>query len=110
VGDDGFCETSEDGVEWRRGTLPEGAGSLTDIVWTGREFLAGDGRAAFRSPDGTEWTRSEVRLPSRTSFGGDRFVGCSAGRLSRSTDAVRWTPVETANHLQITKIIYVPRR
>lgn len=107
VGDDGLCETSEDGETWRRSPLA-GAGSLTDLVWTGGEFLATDGRAAFRSADGAEWTKSDARLPSRTCFGGGRFVGCSAGRFSRSIDATSWKPVETANRLQITKIIYVP--
>jgi len=108
VGDDGLCETSGDGVEWRRAALPAGTGSLTDLVWTGREFLAGDGRTAYRSVDGAEWVKTDVRLPSRTGYGGGRFVGCSSGRFSTSTDGRVWTPVETTHRLQITKIIHVP--
>ena len=108
VGDDGLCETSDDGIRWQRRALPEGAESLTDLIWTGREFLASDGRAAFRSADGAVWTKFDARMPSRSCLGGGRFVGCSAGRLSTSTDARAWTPVDTAHRLQITKIIHVP--
>jgi photosystem II stability/assembly factor-like uncharacterized protein len=108
VGENGLCETSDDGIEWQRRALPEGAGSLTDLVWTGREFLASDGRATFRSADGAEWTKFDARMPSRSCFGGGRFVGCSAGRFSTSSDARTWTPVDTAHRQQVTKIIYVP--
>ncbi len=108
VGAHGLRQSSRDGVHWEPIVRGEQHETLLDLIWTGSEFIATGGRLAYSSPDGVTWSRREFRSPSRTAFGAGRFVGCSAGVFSQSTDGLRWTTVPTEHKLSITKIIFVP--
>lgn len=106
VGDGGLRETSKDGVAWANRVTGEKDESLTNIAWTGKEFIASGNRGAYTSPDGVAWTKAAMKLPSRYAVGNGMFVGCSAGRMSYSKDGKTWMPAKTDGTLQITKIIY----
>jgi hypothetical protein len=110
AGNHGLRQSSRDGQTWEHRTLGAADETLLDLIWTGSEFIATGNRGAYASADGETWQRRELRSPSRLVFGAGRYVGCSAGRFSHSTDGIRWTPVDTQHKLSITKIIYIPER
>lgn len=107
VGSHGLRETSKDGTTWEHRTLGDKDEALSNIVWTGSEFLAAGNKGAYTSADGIEWARGKQKMPSRYCFGNGVFVGCSTGRFTYSKDGKEWKPAKTEGKLQITKIIHI---
>ena len=91
---------STDGVAWERLNLGNDA-RLSWLVWSGEEFIAGDGRTAWRSRGGREWTSQPLKAQGRIAWSdGDRFISTSwPGKMAWSPDGERWqrSPELTAN-------------
>lgn len=94
---------SADGITWSGSTLPS-AGTWTDVIWTGTNFMAVGTSLCATSPDGVTWTAraaSSVSSPKAVAGpaaaapqGGDIILpkltqGPSSGRSSSDSDF--WT-------------------
>ena len=85
--------TGTDGEHWSESVLPEGTGSIKDMVWVRDHFVAISSKGALTSPDGVTWSflplPSEAQL-TRVATDGTGIV--LAGRdLYFSDDSEHWT-------------------
>jgi hypothetical protein len=108
-GDGNACRSTDNGVTFDAHSV---GGSVTSrLLWTGREFVAWGNGAMYRSPNGTNWTSSPLRLrrngalvSGTPSIGAvamsptGAFVASNAGwqvwyekqRFYRSVDGLTW--------------------
>ncbi len=108
-GQDGLLATSRDGVEWRNNEVHPERGTITSVVWTGREFLATTHqKAAYTSPDGVEWTRREGDVPRAVVRAGDRLFGWSwpPSKIRQSRDGKAWEPVPNERQFFLKHVAY----
>jgi hypothetical protein len=96
--------SSTDGADWRRMDFASDA-KFNWLVWTGDAFLAGDGKHAWRSTEGIEW--SQQPLPTRGNVkwsDGIRFIASSwPGKMAFSADGKTWrdAPPLPANGINV---------
>jgi hypothetical protein len=106
----GCVVTSPDGVTWtdRTTDLSGGGAVLTDVIWTGTDFVAlgntnrgrfGVTAMVFSSADGIAWTRQSIanRFLMNLTWNGSLFIGVGGavrqGSVFSSADGKSWTPV-----------------
>ncbi len=91
---------SADGNEWKPVPVAEGV-KFNWLVRTEREFLIGNGKEAYRSADGAEWTKADINLRAGVHWSdGTRFITSSwPGKMGFSPDGKTWqlSPPQTAN-------------
>lgn len=88
AGDSSAVVVSEDGIRWRRVSVPVSASPSPPVIWTGREILAGSGlseRGLTSSVDGERWEPVPSRLGSlvraMTVHRGEVLLGCYDGSV-----------------------------
>jgi hypothetical protein len=101
VGEGGVAFSSADGFTWTSRTSGS-ASALTDVVWTGSQFLAvGQDGAVTTSPDGATWTpRPAPTSDSFTAVGASPSLAVattfpysgSQSALLTTPDGITWTP------------------
>ncbi len=91
IGSGGTIRTSTDAVTWVAPQSSPTTGSLSDLVWTGTQFVA-VGAAIFTSPDGLVWTirGTDVGELVAVTFGGGRLVGVGRQSSAMSLDGITW--------------------
>lgn len=115
--------TSPDGINWTKRTVPNTAGVLTCVIWTGTRFLAGGYNNAvtdsagviLTSTNGITWTQVASTGGAIWSLAYDGVVHLagglagtsSRGLLMRSTDGSAWTTVSGFPGGHIEDMTYV---
>lgn len=100
VGLHGLRMRTADGVKWTdRQTGDEGE-HLNSVVWAKDKFVAVGAGATYTSADGLKWAKAaNADAPTTVAYGNGVFVGARwKGKLSRSTDGVKWEQVYTGDH------------
>lgn len=91
---------STNGTDWTPVDVGDEAG-LDWLVWTGREFITGNRRTAWRSVDGVAWTAFPCSPRGSVKWSdGTRFITTAwPGKMGFSPDGVTWqdAPPLTAN-------------
>ncbi len=104
----GVIVTSRDGREWAKQERSADE-KLGWILWTGREFLTGDGRQTHASNDGLTWQPHALK-PQGTPVwtDGTRFIGTSwPGKMSYSPDGQTWRPAgQPEPAMGVNKVIF----
>ncbi len=98
---------SKDGATWEPVKVADDV-TFSWLVWTGSEFIVGDGKSAFRSTDGAVWKKSDIRARGDVKWSdGTRFIASSwPGKMVFSADGQKWqdAPPLTANG--INRVIF----
>jgi hypothetical protein len=96
--------SSEDGDRWEAVAI-EGAPKFNWLVWTGSEFVAGDGKTAYRSTDGQRWNSETLTARGNVKWSdGQRFITSSwPGKMAYSKDGRSWqeSPPMPANGINV---------
>ena len=91
---------SVDGIEWNPVQIADGA-RLRWIVWTSEEFVAGDGKTAWFSSNGHDWTAEELQVRGRVVWSdGHQFITTGwPGKMGWTERGGKWhaSPELTAN-------------
>lgn len=103
---------STDAHEWQKvDGVP--ADDMTQVVWSGTEFVASDKKSLYRSLDGLGWTAFGSKPPGWIAAASEKgFLCMSWGQdnLSFSTDAIHWQKVNQPEpRRQMTKAAWVPQ-
>jgi hypothetical protein len=100
VGLHGLRMRTEDGLKWSDRQTGEEGEHLNSVVWAGDRFVAIGAGATYTSKDGAAWERLPNQdSPVSATYGNGIFVGVRwRGKVFRSSDAVKWEAVHTADH------------
>ncbi|MCB1062615.1 MAG: hypothetical protein KDN20_06815 [Verrucomicrobiae bacterium] len=106
---DGVMMTSVDGISWTETSSLPGEAKPRWIVWTGDEFLVGDGKGSLSSTDGLEWKAAAFASNAHVKWSdGKRFIATGwPGKMSWSSDGKTW---EKANELTANGINVVVKK
>jgi hypothetical protein len=98
---------STDGATWEPIKFADDV-KFNWLVWSGSEFIVGDGKEAYRSADGIDWKPTEIKARGEVKWSdGTRFITSSwPGKMAFSADGQQWkdAPPLTANG--INRVIF----
>lgn len=96
-GANGLLAWSGDGVTWQNNEAVPERGDIRDVVWFGNQFLAladkkGEPSQVLTSPDGREWTASDIEMPGRSMLpvGDSLYVRSGKTSWKYSKDLRTW--------------------
>ena len=102
----GVIVTSADGKEWAK--QERAAEEKLDwVLWTGKEFLCGGGKATLASADGKSWKPSALKPQGRPLWtDGTRFITSNwPGKMAFSPDGVKWETSPPLTPNGINKVV-----
>lgn len=99
--------SSKEGAAWEPVTVAADA-TFHWLVWTGKEFLVGNRRQAFRSADGIAWTTADVVSRGNIVWSdGTRFISTSwPGKMAYSPDGKQWHDAPPLPANGINRVVY----
>jgi len=107
IGPDGLRMASSDGKEWKQHAREEGQ-DLNWVVWTGKEFVCGGGKAAYHSADGAKWEKWPAAIPCSVKCVTETgWVGTTwPGQMWHSPDGKTWTRAKAMTPNGINKVVF----
>jgi len=98
AGGNGTILTSPDGIAWTPRDSAAPNAQLTDVVWSGSQFVVVGNGAIVTSPDGITWTR-RADIPINLNgvvWSGTQFVAVGNG-IFTSADGITWTQRDSSS-------------
>lgn len=99
--------TSTDGAEWQPVKFADGT-TFSWLVWTGQQFIAGNGKVAYVSRDGVKWTKSDFPVRGNVKWSdGQRYITTSwPGKMAYSPDGSKWQPSPPMTANGINRVVH----